>query len=57
VFTETILPGLKGLSAGQVARAVGIGAGYASQILKGQRVPHPRLWEELQRIACVGTIR
>lgn len=49
-FTGGILPGLQGLSAGQVARAVGISTGYASQILKGQRVPHPRLWQKLERV-------
>ena len=49
-FTEGILPRLQGLSAGLVARSMGISTGYASQILKGQRVPHPRLWQKLERV-------
>ncbi|MDR7578710.1 MAG: CRISPR-associated endonuclease Cas1 [Armatimonadota bacterium] len=51
VFRREILPGLQSLTVSQIARAAGISLRYASLIRSGQKVPHPRLWQVLQRLA------
>jgi len=47
-FRRQVLPGLAGLSARQVASRAGISVSYAAAILRGERVPHPRLWASLR---------
>jgi CRISPR-associated endonuclease Cas1 len=47
-FVGTILPRLKGYSAGAIAALTGLSVSYCSAILKGERVPHPRWWRRLR---------
>ncbi len=47
IFTREILPALREVSAGEIARTTGLSAGYCSMIKRGLRIPHPRHWKVL----------
>lgn len=51
-FTEEILPRLRGASAAPMARATGLSSTYCLLIRKGKKVPHPRHWEALRKVAA-----
>ncbi len=53
-FRSTILPTLQQLSLTTIARAIGVSTSTASKIRSGQRVPHPRHWEGLERLGRTG---
>ncbi len=46
-FTREILPALRRVTVGAMARATGLGTGYCSMIRRGKYVPHPRHWQAL----------
>jgi hypothetical protein len=50
VFQREILPGLRGVPLGIIARATGVSEGYASFIRRGLRIPHPRYWDALKSL-------
>ena len=50
-FGSEIMPRLRGLSATALARATGMSTSYWAAIKRGERVPHPRWWEHLLRLA------
>lgn len=49
-FTRNILPRLKGVPIGRMARATGLSIRYCSLIRQGQYVPHPRHWSALKTL-------
>ncbi|MDP9358816.1 MAG: CRISPR-associated endonuclease Cas1 [Chloroflexota bacterium] len=50
-FTLDILPGLQGLPLSALMDATGLSLQYCSLIRRGLKVPHPRHWARLGRIA------
>jgi len=52
VFTTTILPGLDSVSAGELARAIGLSRPYCSMIKRGAYVPHPKHWDAFARLSA-----
>jgi hypothetical protein len=52
-YSAQIQPRLVSLSCSLVGKRLGVSVGYADQIRKG-RVPHPRLWQALAKIAGVS---
>jgi hypothetical protein len=54
VFKHEILPGLRDVPLSIIARATGFSRGYCSFIRRGVRIPHPRHWEALRKIARTG---
>ncbi len=50
VFAREILPGLRAVTAGEMARATGLSRPYCSMIKRGGYVPHPKHWEALAQL-------
>ncbi len=50
-FRREILPRLRDVPLGAIARVTGLSLGYCSFIRRGKRIPHPRHWEMLRVIA------
>jgi CRISPR-associated endonuclease Cas1 len=46
-FLAEILPGLAGTSATALAKVTGLSVTYCADIIRGERVPHPRWWGAL----------
>jgi CRISPR-associated endonuclease Cas1 len=46
-YRATVLPRLTGISTSQLSRATGLSLGYCGRIKRGEVVPHPRWWREL----------
>lgn len=51
IFRREILPGLQGIPLARIVVRTGLSLRYASLIRRGERVPHPMHWEELERLA------
>lgn len=51
VFTETVWPRLKSVSAQQVRASTGLSISYCRRVLRGQYVPHAMHWEALRKLA------
>jgi CRISPR-associated endonuclease Cas1 len=51
VFTETLWPLLKSVTAQQVRASTGLSISYCRRVLRGQYVPHPMHWEALRKLA------
>jgi hypothetical protein len=51
VYREKIQPRLCEITVPTISDALGISVPYATEISKGKRVPHPRHWDELARLA------
>ena len=51
IFNREILPGLRAVTAGEMARATGLSRPYCSMIKRGAYTPHPRHWNTLRRLA------
>lgn len=51
VFYAEILPQLQDLSISNIAKATGLSQQYCSLIRRGLKVPHPRHWTALRRLA------
>jgi hypothetical protein len=50
VFRREIAPMLANLSASAISRATGLWVRYCGEIKRGERVPHPRWWEEFKEL-------
>jgi CRISPR-associated endonuclease Cas1 len=50
-FADEILPSLSRLAINDLVAATGLSSHYCSLIRLGKRVPHPRHWETLRRLA------
>jgi hypothetical protein len=50
VFSDEILPGLRGLAINDLVAATGLSDHYCSLIRLGKKVPHARHWEALGRL-------
>jgi len=51
IFTSEILPALRGVTAGEMARATGLSRPYCSMIKRGAYVPHPKHWDAFAELA------
>ena len=51
IFEEEIRPKLKTVSLLETMRATGLSRTYCGMIRRGVRVPHPRHWEALRKLA------
>jgi hypothetical protein len=51
VFTESVWPRLKDVSAQQVRAATGLSISYCRRVLRGQYIPHPMHWDALRKLA------
>jgi hypothetical protein len=51
VFAREILPGLRRVPIGELVTATGLSEHYCSLIRLGKKVPHPRHWETLRKVA------
>ncbi len=51
VFVQKIQPRLKEISPSKIKSALSVSMPYAIDIRKGRRIPHPRHWQVLARIA------
>lgn len=49
VFMTTILPTIRGLPLGVLAKSTGLTRAYLSRVRRGLRVPHPMHWEAMAR--------
>jgi len=54
VFKREILPHLREMPLGKIARVTGLSRGYCSFIRRGVRIPHPRHWNILRDLARQG---
>jgi CRISPR-associated protein Cas1 len=52
-YRREIQPGLASVTVQTIRMALGICKGYATNIRSGKRVPHPRHWMELARLARI----
>jgi hypothetical protein len=52
IFENEILPGLPRMPIAELVAATGLSEHYCSLIRLGKRVPHPRHWEGLGKIAA-----
>jgi CRISPR-associated endonuclease Cas1 len=52
-YMREVLPGLQVIGLTVIATATGMSTSAASQVRSGRRVPHPRHWFALERIAAV----
>jgi CRISPR-associated endonuclease Cas1 len=50
-YRQRVQPRLAGLTVRAIATALGISAPYATDIRSGRRIPHPRHWRALARLA------
>jgi len=55
VYREKIQPRLATLTVSAIASELGLSLPYATDIRPGKRMPHPRHWEKLARLACVSS--
>jgi hypothetical protein len=53
-FTAHILPGLTGVTLTRIVNATGMSTSAPSKVRAGRRVPHPRHWEALGKIAATS---
>ena len=53
-YLEQIQPRMAGIPCSVIASALGVSIPYAADIRAGRRVPHPRRWEVLRRLAGVS---
>jgi hypothetical protein len=51
-FKREIAPKLDAFSLKEIAKATGLSLAACSRIRAGERVPHPRHWEALQRLVA-----
>jgi CRISPR-associated endonuclease Cas1 len=49
-FCENVLPSLARTRAPEIASALRVSLPYATEIRRGNRIPHPRHWEKLTRL-------
>ncbi|MGH9013161.1 MAG: CRISPR-associated endonuclease Cas1 [Acidimicrobiia bacterium] len=54
LFTDTILPAIRDVPLGKLAKATGLSKTNVSEVRRGRRVPHPMHWEALARAADTG---
>jgi len=50
-FSREVVPLLGSISARRLARATGLSVGYCAAIKRGERVPHPRWWQQLSALS------
>jgi CRISPR-associated endonuclease Cas1 len=53
-YRHAIHPKLAGLTVSLISRELGISEPYATTVRSGKRIPHPRHWEMLARIAGIS---
>jgi CRISPR-associated protein Cas1 len=53
-YAQKILPRLKAIKVREIAEALAVSQPYAAQIRAGKRRAHPRHWQALARLVCVG---
>lgn len=53
VMVTRVVPGLGAVSIPTIAGTLGVSHGYAVEIRSGARLPHPRHWEPLARLAGI----
>lgn len=56
-YREKIQPQLAGMTVPAIAAALSISEPYATDIRRGQRIPHPRHWQALARLVGVSSER
>jgi CRISPR-associated endonuclease Cas1 len=54
VYVKRVQPALTRVAKSQVRSALGVSEPYSSDIVAGKRVPHPRHWEALAKLAGVS---
>lgn len=54
-YTKRVQPRLQGATLSEIASAINVSIPYASDIRRGRRIPHPRLWAELAKLAGVAS--
>ena len=53
VYVKQIQPALASVAKSQIRSALGVSEPYSSDIRAGKRIPHPRHWETLAKLAGV----
>jgi len=53
VYVQQVQPALASIAKSRIRSALGVSEPYASAIQAGKRVPHPRHWPVLARLAGV----
>ena len=54
-YRTKVQPVLAGITVSAIAAALGISEPYATDIRRGQRIPHPRHWQALARLVGVSS--
>jgi hypothetical protein len=49
-YRTEIQPALSGLGRSTIAAALGVSKGYASDVRRGKRIPHPRHWQTIAKV-------
>jgi hypothetical protein len=55
VYVKQVQPALVNVTKSQIRSALGVSEPYSSDIRAGKRIPHPRHWEALAKLAGVMT--
>lgn len=53
-FRREVLPLIRDIPAAKLAELTGLSRPYCSAILRGRRVPHPRLWQALHQLGVAS---
>ncbi len=56
-YRTKVQPVLAGITVPAIATALGVSGPYATDIRRGQRIPHPRHWQALARLVGVSSER
>jgi hypothetical protein len=52
-YVNVVLPALARVPKNEIRKALGVSEPYSSDIQAGKRIPHPRLWQALAKLAGV----